>query len=165
MKKKKQFISQEILTNSYNTMGFSSSGGSTTGNSRSIITIPAQADGSNIQPAIQSAVNSAQSGTQIVLPLGSYIIGSKVTIPSTKNISFAGSGILNTILSRDESLSDSALTDLETMFLFNTGSRLSSNIVVENIYFKSQFPEIVDGDGGSLALDSALIFNNGMQVD
>lgn len=128
---------------------------STSSVSRTFQYIASQPDGTNMQPIIQAAVDAASTNTMIVLPAGNYIVNDKVTITS-KFISFMGSGTLETVLSRSESLSDATLTGLSEMFFYNTGDRSSSNIIVENIYFKSQVPEVVDADGGSLANDSAI---------
>lgn len=108
----------------------------------------------NIQPSIQSAINSALSGDIIELPAGQFIVNSNVYV--TKFISIKGAGIGKTVLYRSESVSDDLLNTSSSwrgIFRFYINSNAKSGIVVSDITFKSKKPSAVDGDGLSRAAD------------
>ncbi len=108
----------------------------------------------NIQPAIQSAVNSAVKGDVIELPAGQFIVNSNVLI--TKFISIRGAGLGKTILYRSEAAPDDYLSrnvNWRGIFRFNINSSSKSGIFVADITFKSKKPSKVSGDGLSVAAD------------
>lgn len=108
----------------------------------------------SITTNLNTAVASANAGDTVKIPGISRRLDGTVTI--TKKISLIGAGIDTTILYRDESISDATLASWGPMIIFNINDKKKSGITVSKITFKGQIPEIVSGDGGSLAADIGL---------
>lgn len=118
------------------------------------------AENTDIQPAIQAAVNIAQPGDQVVIPYGTYILNKSVYI--NKDISIRGRGVLGTVLYRSENVKDSLINlnpSWNCFFKIDINSTKKTNIVIRTLYFKSKIPSIVEGDKLSKALDFAIIIN------
>lgn len=127
------------------------------------IQVPSPGQGNDIQPALQAAVNAANSGDTLELPEGEFALSGTVNVVG-KFVSFRGQGMRRTVLYRAESVPDSAL-DRVAMIRFAPNSTASSNIVVADIGFRSKNPiadggDIGSGTGGSVAADTGLSFVN-----
>ncbi len=107
----------------------------------------------DIQPNIQTAVNSAVNGDLIQLPAGQFILNKTVNI--TKFLSVAGQGLGQTILYRSETTTDASLNQV-SMFRFNINSATSSGIVISDMTLKSKKPSLVNGDGLSRSVDMGI---------
>ncbi len=119
-----------------------------------VIRVPHPGTDADIQPAIQSAVNSAVKGDVIELPAGQFIVNKSVSIG--KFISIKGAGLEKTTLYRSESASDDNLSSSLSwrgIFRFNINSNTKSGIIVSDITFKSKKPSMIDGDKLSRAAD------------
>ena len=126
-----------------------------------VITIQNPGNNVDIQPAITAVLTNAVNGDIIVLPAGTFIVSKSIVV--TKFISFRGAGIGKTILYRDKSVSDNTLTNdaaWDGIIKFNINKNTSSNIKVTGITFRSKYPSVVAGDGGSLAIDVGIKFIN-----
>lgn len=110
----------------------------------------------DIQPNIQAAINKAVNGDTVFIPAGNFIFNNKITV--TKFISLKGAGMKTTILYRAESTPDATLDKWGSMFHFNTNSRISSNISISAITFKSKKPSKTEKDALSKAKDKGIEF-------
>ncbi|HSH67408.1 MAG TPA: hypothetical protein VLB84_16815, partial [Bacteroidia bacterium] len=118
------------------------------------IQVPNPGNDKDIQPALQSAVNSAINGDIVVLPAGQFVVNKNVVI--SKFISIKGQGIGQTILYRSESTPDATLSNdgnWRAILRFNINSSTPSGIVVSDMTLKSKRPSMVNGDGLSVAAD------------
>lgn len=120
-------------------------------------TIQVTSPGANmdIQPNIQTAVNSAVNGDIVVLPAGQFTFTKTVNI--TKFISIKGQGLGVTVLIRPETMTDASLAEV-SMFRYNINSTTSSGIVFSDMTLKSKKPSLVNGDGLSRANDMGVEF-------
>jgi hypothetical protein len=112
----------------------------------------------SITANLNTAVAAAVKGDTVKIPAIVRRLDGTVTI--SKMISIIGTGIDTTILYRDESISDATLEGWKNMFVFDINSDKSSGIYISKITFKGQIPQIVSGDGGSLAADVGVRINN-----
>ncbi len=111
----------------------------------------------DIRPNLNTALASAASGDEILLPLGTFTLSGTVQVGS-KRVSVRGQGIGKTVLYRSESMTDGSLKDAPMIRYLS-----SSDVVVSDITFRSKkpFPDGGDpgsGTGGSLASDIGLSF-------
>ena len=120
-------------------------------------TIQVTSPGANmdIQPNIQTAINSAVNGDIVILPAGQFTFTKTVTI--TKFVSIKGQGIGQTVLIRPETMTDASLAQV-TMFRYNINSATSSGIVFSDMTLKSKKPSLKNGDGLSRATDMGVEF-------
>ena len=126
-------------------------------NSKRIIIVPDPGNNNDIQPNLQTAVNSAENGDVVILPAGQFVINKNVVI--TKFVSIKGQGLEKTILYRSESVSDKELSnskDWYAILKFDINSNISSRIVVSDLTLRSKKPSKVDGDGLSTAADMGI---------
>jgi hypothetical protein len=123
-----------------------------------VIFIPAPAKGTDLQPSLQAALDTAHSGDELRLPEGAYTICKTLFI--RKYISIRGAGISRTLLSRPEYMPDSLLSSdsLKCMFRFCPETSSPVPVTISDISFQSKRPSSKAGDKGSLAADIALEF-------
>lgn len=113
----------------------------------------------DIQPILQAAVDKAKDGDIIILPEGKFFVGKTIVI--NKFISLQGQGFRKTILYQSEATPDSILKqrDRINIIRYDINKETSSNIVISDIGFRSKRPNVVDGDGGSMARTTGIALN------
>ena len=113
----------------------------------------------DIQPVLQAAVDKAKDGDIIILPEGKFHVGKTVVI--NKFISLKGQGFKKTILYQSEATPDSILKqhDRINIIRYDINKETSGNIVISDIGFRSKRPNVVDGDGGSMARTTGIALN------
>lgn len=110
----------------------------------------------DLQPALQSAIDTAADGDTIILPAGEFFIDGRIFVDKFISIRGQGRDDGGTKLYRRDDVSDETLAGQDGwkfMFDFHCTSPASSHIVIADIYFKGKTPSLVENDGGSIVSD------------
>ena len=107
-----------------------------------VVKVSDPGDDQNIQPAIKTAIDQANSGDIVLLPKGKFYFD--YTIKITKAVSIVGQGNTadGTLLYRREDVSDNDLASSSWKWFFQYNGETFSNdsVIIEGIYFKGKIP-------------------------